>query len=853
MTTTDRGPAARHRTGADGVSETLANTRRRSNAVAIQRKATGHPAHPGEPHKVGVPRWLQPKLQVNQPNDAHEQEADRVADLVTRTQGNVSPASPRIQRRSEAAPGHTETAPASVDRALAGAGRPLEPTLRRDMEQQIGHDFSQVCVHTDAAAEQSARDVTAHAYTVGRDVVFDAGRFAPDTRDGRRLLAHELTHVVQQSDSGGEQVGSHKTSHRAGGASVQRDAAQGASLVPSARELLVQHLLDMMYDRFSGIAHRLNVAVMLHPSPFTYVRQVFAEIDSDYEDNLAAAFVELQSDSRLDQFAATEDGRDMLDILYVAMITGDVSAFQKQQADRILFAKTRRMSPEEYAAKAKRHSKERPTHIFPVRFMRVTGGDYATPKAELLPNRHVRVEYPAAVYDRRAFPEVATLPYCFSGNGCEIPEDEIVGIKLYEQGGQIIYVPALALIEYSNQAIQSTSGKILDVSLAAASFGWGGAVAGGTKWGARLALADRVVTVIGVAAFVIQEHSDWIIRKFGKAGWLLVKTAAIANSAASIYGLGRLAVGGYRIVKDLRAASKACREQAAAAKLNDAETQIINKVDDEADALLKDLDDEAAQAGATTGTASQPTAMHQIDDPAAPSTSSPVATAPPEPTVTPPTPTAPSAPTSTTSKPMKAPPGGGPRPTTTATAKTVSSAKPPNPTVEKLPRSSEPLPDPNTLPPRGPRNKYPDFEPVGPDLQKNARAQVARLNEQLGSKIKIPDDRVLNAPWIGRIRRRGKIQSSSTSEGWLRNESRFWSQWEKQFPDDAKLLGPNRTVSPELANNYRWPTTGPDNVVGQKLVHHHVDNGSMTVAIPEKIHQQLSGQIHATATVVGAP
>ena len=82
---------------------------------------------------------------------------------------------------------------------LSSPGRPLDPSLRQDMEQRFGHDFSQVRVHTDAAAERSAREVNANAYTVGHNVVFGAGRFSPGTHEGRRLIAHELTHVVQQS------------------------------------------------------------------------------------------------------------------------------------------------------------------------------------------------------------------------------------------------------------------------------------------------------------------------------------------------------------------------------------------------------------------------------------------------------------------------------------------------------------------------------------------------------------------------------------------------------------------------------------------------------------------------------
>ncbi len=66
------------------------------------------------------------------------------------------------------------------------------------MEPRLGHDFSGVRVHTDDRAAESARAVNAVAYTVGAHVVFDRAQYAPASRDGRRLLAHELTHVVQQ-------------------------------------------------------------------------------------------------------------------------------------------------------------------------------------------------------------------------------------------------------------------------------------------------------------------------------------------------------------------------------------------------------------------------------------------------------------------------------------------------------------------------------------------------------------------------------------------------------------------------------------------------------------------------------
>ncbi|HWP42064.1 MAG TPA: DUF4157 domain-containing protein, partial [Blastocatellia bacterium] len=147
------------------------------------------------------PFGLQTKLKVSEAGDQYEQEADRVADRVMAGPAHpaVSSAPPRIQRLSGDTSEQLGAAPSSVGRALAGSGRPLEPALRLDMEQRFGYDFSRVRVHSDRAAGESARDVNAHAYTVGHDIVFSAGQFVPGTHEGRRLIAHELTHVVQQT------------------------------------------------------------------------------------------------------------------------------------------------------------------------------------------------------------------------------------------------------------------------------------------------------------------------------------------------------------------------------------------------------------------------------------------------------------------------------------------------------------------------------------------------------------------------------------------------------------------------------------------------------------------------------
>jgi hypothetical protein len=104
----------------------------------------------------------------------------------------------RVQRRASGpAPAPPGVTP-SVRQALASPGRPLSSDTRTSLEPLFAADFSRVRVHDDEAAARSARDIAADAYTVGHDVVFARGRFAPETRAGRALLAHELTHVVQQ-------------------------------------------------------------------------------------------------------------------------------------------------------------------------------------------------------------------------------------------------------------------------------------------------------------------------------------------------------------------------------------------------------------------------------------------------------------------------------------------------------------------------------------------------------------------------------------------------------------------------------------------------------------------------------
>ena len=165
---------------------------------------------------------IQPKLTIGEVNDPLEREADRAANAVIKVDGSAlvlsrGPAS--LSRKCAACTAEDrgqevhlqaklsgrvqagEPAPANVHLVLAQPGRTLEPAVRGFFESSFGRSFAYVRIHDDGDAATSAAHIGARAYTVGRNIVFGAGEYRPATREGSWLLAHELTHAVQQSSA----------------------------------------------------------------------------------------------------------------------------------------------------------------------------------------------------------------------------------------------------------------------------------------------------------------------------------------------------------------------------------------------------------------------------------------------------------------------------------------------------------------------------------------------------------------------------------------------------------------------------------------------------------------------------
>ncbi|MCS6940111.1 MAG: DUF4157 domain-containing protein [Roseiflexaceae bacterium] len=165
-----------------------------------------------------LPGALQTKLAVNAPGDIYEQEANHVAQQVlrlsdeevqtARVAGGIqrmcadgaSEEKEQIQAKAEpgAIPEVTAETQAAID-AMRGGGAPLDQETRAFMEPRFGHDFSQVRIHTDTRAATIARSLNALAFTVGNDIAFAPGQYQPGSNAGRTLLAHELTHTIQQT------------------------------------------------------------------------------------------------------------------------------------------------------------------------------------------------------------------------------------------------------------------------------------------------------------------------------------------------------------------------------------------------------------------------------------------------------------------------------------------------------------------------------------------------------------------------------------------------------------------------------------------------------------------------------
>jgi hypothetical protein len=189
----------------------IGSTQGNRHLSKVMSTIKGTPSKPQTSHTPSI----QAKLTVSEPGDQYEEEADRVADQVMRMaappppptgedeenkpgeQRSVLGLPPLVQASADGAPTVAPGLESSIQQ-LKGTGHSLPGTERTFFEERLNVDLSNVRVHTGPDAVHTSRDLSARAYTVGSDIAFSEGEYQPGSSDGRQLLAHELTHVVQQ-------------------------------------------------------------------------------------------------------------------------------------------------------------------------------------------------------------------------------------------------------------------------------------------------------------------------------------------------------------------------------------------------------------------------------------------------------------------------------------------------------------------------------------------------------------------------------------------------------------------------------------------------------------------------------
>jgi hypothetical protein len=238
---------------------------------------------------------LQAKLAVSAPDDPYEKEADRVADRVMgmatrplpfqsngpdpafssitsfrvqRTCGSCEDEEEKQLQRKEQGVNSVvhEPVPSIVNQALSSPGEPLEPATRAFFEPRFGFDFSDVRLHRDARAFAAARAVKARAFTAKQDVVFGSGQYEPESGAGQKLLAHELTHVVQKTTNNGSTPGADvlwRTPFDEVFSALNRaDEIAGVGDFPAAFRILNGLAMQEMLDVLAELARRQLLALL---------------------------------------------------------------------------------------------------------------------------------------------------------------------------------------------------------------------------------------------------------------------------------------------------------------------------------------------------------------------------------------------------------------------------------------------------------------------------------------------------------------------------------------------------------------------------------------------------------------
>ncbi len=269
---------------------------------------------------------IQTKLTVGEPGDKYEQEADTVAAKVVEhinspksqqpVQGKVEPVvQPTLMRQGGAGKGTVNRDVEQNIQQARGGGQGLADNVRQPMEQAFGADFSGVKVHTGGQADVLNRSLNSRAFATGQDIFFKQGEYNPGSKQGQELLAHELTHVVQQKPN----------------TTMQRKKSESTN---PAQKLIDKHssLLGLALDEEALAADLLSQM----PANSTFALAVLKKLSSVDRDDVSEYFFEKASDEMIKSIARNSAGARFLALAVAELTDGITFPGERKQADRVV-------------------------------------------------------------------------------------------------------------------------------------------------------------------------------------------------------------------------------------------------------------------------------------------------------------------------------------------------------------------------------------------------------------------------------------------------------------------------------------------------------------------------------------
>ena len=281
---------------------------------------------------------------------------------------------------------------------------------------------------------------------------------------------------------------------------------------------------------------------------YAEVERALEETRPGHTDDTARDVLQATADEELARALQSERGRRAVARLYSALTDGFLGDDEREQARRVLMAYAERIGPEKVA----RAIEDERTKVVPLRGFGATVASPVGPRVELAGDG-LDVFVNTKVYD---YPESKTLPLDWLR--FHVGYDEVVGVRLYDEGGATRFAPALYLVEVAHQDARHTLLKCGEAFAFGVSVGVGGAAGAAGATGGRLAAVlawcDRTAVALGAVTSVVDEHRGWILQRYGEKGARFLRYSDGLSTLVAFYAIGRLATAAPKVLLNLRRA-----------------------------------------------------------------------------------------------------------------------------------------------------------------------------------------------------------------------------------------------------------------------------------------------------------